>query len=107
MSLTGRKRKRTEGPRSLTSRRRKPTVKKLLEELEEAELPDVAELEAILGEVESTRTRKTRKRTPRKPTLKSTLVKKLRARKKVLKAELRAVERDLNSLICRRRKNGN
>lgn len=48
--------------------------------------------------------RKKRKRTKRPPSIKARLQKKLRARRTKLKQELRAVERDLNSLTCRRKK---
>lgn len=84
---------------SLTSRRKKAA--KLIEELEDAQLPDLAEVEAIISEFQPP-TRK-RKRAPRKPTLRQSLLKKLRARKKVLKAELTGVERDIRSLAPRKR----
>jgi len=90
---------------SLTSRRKRA---KLIDELE-ADLPDLAEVEAIISEftgtTETAPKRKSRKRAPRKPTLKSTLLKKLRARKKTLTTELREVNRDIKSLTCRRKKN--
>lgn len=41
----------------------------------------------------------------RPPTLKSQLLKKLRARKKKLNSELKTVNRDINSLVCKRKKN--
>jgi hypothetical protein len=88
---------------SLTSRRKRAKV--LAEEIVDGELPDIAELESILGEfVPPATTRTKRKRAPRKPTLRTSLLKKLRARKKVLKAELRGVERDIRSLTPKRRK---
>lgn len=85
---------------SLTSRRkRKRTTGPEID----AELPD-RELRALLDEFAPLPpSKKTRKRGPRKPTIKTKLVAKLRARKKVLKAELRGVERDLKSLVCRRK----
>lgn len=56
------------------------------------------------AEEPQTKKRKTRKRAKRAPSLKSKLVADLRARKKKLDAELKIVNRDLNSLICRRKK---
>ena len=44
------------------------------------------------------------KKKTRKPSMKTELKRKLQARKKVLKTELRQVERDLKSLSCHRRK---
>lgn len=46
----------------------------------------------------TTRTISKKKRKPRRPSLRTSLLKKLRAEKKSLKAKLRQVERDINSL---------
>lgn len=70
------------------------------------------EEDIIFGEVvgPSAPAARKRKRTPkkrgkgRKPTLKSKLLKRLRAKRKIQKAKLRQTERDINSLVCRRKK---
>jgi len=65
-------------------------------------------LEPDLPEVPEKKKRKrTTKKGPRrkaKPSIKSKLLTKLRARKKVLTTELKAVERDIRSLVPRRKK---
>lgn len=47
--------------------------------------------------------KRTRVRKPRKPSLKTKLLKKLRAKRKSLNEQLRQVKRDINSLTRRRR----
>lgn len=51
-----------------------------------------------------TRATKPRAKKRRKGTLKSNLLKSLRADRKKLKAQLRDIERDINSLICKKKK---
>lgn len=66
-------------------------------------------LESLPGSSKSRRTtaprgpRKGRKG-KRKPTLKSSLLKSLRADRKRLKDQLRDIERDINSLVCHKKK---
>lgn len=64
-------------------------------------------LESLPGSSKSrkvTKTRRPRKGGKRRPTLKSNLLKSLRADQKRLKQELRDIDRDINSLICHKKK---
>lgn len=96
----GTKRKRTDRP----FRKRKAAA---FEETAEEEGEDI-----VFGEVVGPSEPKTKKRTAkkrksvrkRKPSLKAKLLKDLRAKRRKRKAELAQLNRDINSLICKRRK---
>jgi hypothetical protein len=95
----GHKRKRPDRP----FRQRKGQT---IEETAEEEGEDVIFGEIVGPSAPSKPKRKRRragKRT-RKPTIKSKLLKRLRAKKKIQKAKLRQTERDINSLVCHRKK---
>lgn len=74
---------------------------RVTEEEEEEEVVDIV-LADVAGP--SVPIKKRRKRAVRKPTLKRRLLAKLRADKKKKEAEVRQIKRDINSLVCRRKK---
>lgn len=73
----------------------------------EAEAPELTEAEfdeLAAPYLAKTKKRGKRKSSKRAPSLKRRLTAKLRAKKKLYRAKLKSIERDLNSLICKRRK---
>ena len=72
-----------------------------VEEEEEEEIVDIV-LADVAGP--SVPIKKRKKRAVRKPTIKRRLLAKLRADKKRKEAEVRQLKRDINSLVCHRKK---
>ena len=95
----GTKRKRPE--RSFRKRKARAFQETAEEEEGDIVLADIA---GPSGVATPKRKRRRARKGKRKPTLKSKLLKRLRAKKRIQKAKLRQTERDINSLVCRRKK---
>lgn len=103
--------RRRAGPLQVLGKRRrgfKEPTKRIRTKTEVEEEEEIIQLPVVEERVfvppKKSKGGKKRGKKHRKPTLKQKLLLKLRARKKILKRELSGVERDINSLICKRKK---